>query len=233
MKIRNIYLGKGIPFVCLAITALCIIITLISQLIPSTYIAFTFMYPIDYPWQIFTYVFLQGIPQEMLPPDFPYSSMELTIGHLGFNLLLIMPFGILVEKIIRSKKMLILIAASWVADLIANLIMGAVLKEDGEPFCVSGASGVAFCFMPVGMYAIFLLGKRYGFGKLFKQVSFYLLMPIAILTLLFSISPDVKGVTGIPSMIIHLLALLIGVIFCVVFRKTIKGYIYKDQPQAE
>ena len=40
MKIRNIYFKKGIPFFCLTIAALCIIVTLISQLIVSTYMAF-------------------------------------------------------------------------------------------------------------------------------------------------------------------------------------------------
>ena len=216
MKIRNIYFGKGIPAVCLAITVLCIIVTLISQFVPSTYMAFKFMYPIEYPWQIITYIFLQGVPQELIPPDYPYSAMELTIGHLGFNLLLLLPFGILVEKIIGTKKMLALFAASWVADVIAILIMGAIYTKDGEQFGVSGASGLAFCFMPIGVYALFVLGRKHGFGKLLKQLSFYLLMLIAVMTLLFAISPNIGGVTGIPSMIIHLLAIVIGVIFAFV-----------------
>ena len=86
MKIRNIYFGKRIPFFCIAVTVLCIAVTLISQLIPSTYGAFRFMYPVKYPWQVFTYIFLQGAPQELLPEGFQYSAMELTIGHLGYNL---------------------------------------------------------------------------------------------------------------------------------------------------
>ena len=224
MKIRNIYLGKGIPFLCITVTLLCVAVTLISQLFPSTYTAFRLMYPVEYPWQIITYIFLQGAPQELLPADFQYSAMQLTIGHLGFNLLLILPFGILAENIIRTKKMLILFAASWVTDVIASLIMGAIYTKDGERFGVNGASGLAFCFMPLGVYALFILGKKYGFGKLFTQVSFYLLMPIAIMTFLFAVSPDIKGVTGIPSMIIHLLAIAIGIIFAFVYRKTINEY---------
>ena len=121
MKIRNIYFGKRIPFFCIAVTVLCIVVTLISQLIPSTYGAFRFMYPVKYPWQVISYIFLQGAPQELLPEGFQYSAMELTIGHLGYNLLLILPFGILVEKITGTKKMLILFATTCIADLIANL----------------------------------------------------------------------------------------------------------------
>ncbi len=78
--------------------------------------------------------------------------------------------------------------------------------------------------MPVGMYIIISLGKKFGFGKLFKQVTFYLLMPIAIFTFLFAVSPNVAGVTGVGSMILHLLALCVGVLMAVLFRKTIRGY---------
>lgn len=232
MKIRNIYFGKGIPFFCIAVTLLCIIVTLISQLIPSTYFALTF-YPLKYPWQVITWIFLQGAPQDLLPPDYPYSALQLTIGHLGYNLLLILPFGILVEKILGTKKMLVLFAVSWVADVIAMLIMGAIntyILKEGEMAGGAGASGLAFCFMPIGVYALFVLGRRYGFGKLFKQISFYFLMLLAVPTLIIALSPSVQGVAGIPSMVIHLLAIIIGVIFTIVFRKTITAYFDINKP---
>ena len=213
MKIKNLYLNKKTPVISIAIALLCVIITLISQLVPSTYMAFTFSYPVKYPCQLLTYVFLQGIPGELLPPDFPYSSMELTIGHLGYNLLLILPFGILVEKVIGIKRFLALFASTWIVDVILNFIMGVIYTKDGDSFAVSGASGLAFSFMPVGIFILIVMGKRYGFGKLFRQVSFYLLMGIALPTAVISLIPNIAGVAGIPSMIIHLIALAIGVVF--------------------
>ena len=213
MKIKNLYLNKKTPVISIAMALLCVIITLISQLVPSTYMALTFSYPVKYPWQLLTYVFLQGIPGELLPPDFPYSSMELTIGHLGYNLLLILPFGILVEKVIGSKRFLALFASTWIVDVILNFIMGVIYTKDGDSFAVSGASGLAFSFMPVGIFILIVMGKRYGFGKLFRQVSFYLLMGIALPTAVISLIPNIAGVAGIPSMIIHLIALAIGVVF--------------------
>lgn len=233
MKIRNIYFGKRIPFFCIAVTVLCIVVTLISQLIPSTYGAFRFMYPVKYPWQVISYIFLQGAPQELLPEGFQYSAMELTIGHLGYNLLLILPFGILVEKITGTKKMLILFATTCIADLIANLIMGAIYTRDGADYGCAGASGMAFAFMPVGLYALFLLGSRFGYGKLFKQVLFYVLLSIAIPTIIISVTPNVAGVTGIPSMIIHLLGLIIGTAFAIVFRKTLQEFFDKEKAARE
>ena len=213
MKIRNVYLNKKVPVISITIALLCVIITLISQLVPSTYMAFTFSYPVKYPWQLLTYVFLQGIPGELLPPDFPYSSIELMLGHLGYNLMLILPFGILVEKVIGSKRFLALFASTWIVDVILNFIMGAIWTKDGDSFAVSGASGLAFSFMPVGVYILFVLGKKYGFGKLFRQVSFYLLMGIALPTAVISLMPNVAGVAGVPSMIIHLIALAVGIVF--------------------
>lgn len=233
MKIRNIYLGKGIPFFCIAMTVLCIAVTLISQLIPSTYMAFRFVYPMKYPWQAVSYIFLQGIPKDLLPADYPYTSMQLTLGHLGYNLLLVIPFGVLAEKIIGTKKMLILFATTCIADLIANLIMGAIYTKDGDMFSIAGASGIAFTFMPVGMYALFLLGKNFGFGKLFKQVSFYVLMGMAIPTAIISLTPRIGDVSGVPSMVIHLMGLIIGSVFAIVYRKSLQDYFDKEKPSKE
>ena len=233
MKIRNIYFGKRIPFFCIAVTVLCIVVTLISQLIPSTFMSLCFTYPVKYPWQVITYIFLQGIPQDLMPEGLPYSSMELTIGHLGYNLLLILPFGILVEKIIGTKKMLILFAMAWATNVVVNLILGVISIKLGGEMAASGASGIAFAFMPVGLYALFLLGSRFGYGKLFKQVSFYVLLSIAIPTIIISVSPNVAGVTGIPSMVIHLMALVIGTVFAIVFRKTLQEFFDKEKAARE
>ena len=140
MKIRNIYLNKKVPVISVAIALLCIIITFISQLVPSTYMAFTFSFPVKYPWQLITYIFLQGIPGDLMPPDLPYSSMEITMGHLGYNLLLILPFGIFAEKVIGSNRFLTLFGATWIVNLIVNIIMGMIYTKDGDTFAVSGAS---------------------------------------------------------------------------------------------
>ena len=56
-------------------------------------------------------------------------------------------------------------------------------------------------------------------------------MSMAVPTLIISLSPSVSGVTGIESMIIHLLALVIGTIFTIVFSKTINAYF--DQHKSE
>ena len=73
-----------------------------------------------------------------------------------------------------------------------------------------------------------MLGKKYGFKQLLKQVSFYLLLPIAIMTLIIALSPNVKGVTGIWSMIMHILGIIVGIIFSVINRQRINDYFQRN-----
>lgn len=54
-------------------------------------------------------------------------------------------------------------------------------------------------------------------------------MPLAIMTLVIAFSPSVAGVTTIWSMLLHLIAVAIGIIFAVVFRKTIKEYFKTEE----
>ena len=224
MKIRDIYLRKPFPAVSVIIAMLCIGITLISFLIPSLLRSFAFVYPLKNPWQLITYMFEHYTPQEQIPPELGYSSMRLSIGHLGFNLLLVLPFGVMVEKVIGAKRFLILSAAAWLANITTIYIVCSVLIPEGKECVVKGASGLAFAYVPVGLYIFFVLGKRFGFGSLFKQVSFYLLMPVAITTLVFACSPSIAGTTDVWSMLLHLIGITCGVVFAVIYRNAIKSY---------
>ena len=224
MKIRDIYFGKGLCIVSLMIASLCIAITIISQLNPNMYMTFVFSYPIKYPWQLLTYVFLHGYTPELLPPDFPYSPMQLTVGHLIYNLFLVLSFGVLIEKVIKSRRLLGLSVTAWLANVTFAIVSAMIITPKGETTMAAGASGVAFSYMPVGMYIIFVLGKKYGFGKLFKQGSFYMMSLMATVTLIIALSPSVKGVTGIWSMIVHIIGIIVGVEFAIIYRKKIKEY---------
>ena len=152
----------------------------------------------------------------------PLSIIAINIysGQAKF-LLLAIPFGILVEKVIGSRRFLVMAVAAWVVDIILIFTAAYFTTPTGEETVSCGASGLVFSFMPIGMYILFVLGKKYGFKKLLKQVSFYLLLPIAIATLVFALSPNAGGVAGIWSMIVHLLGLGCGVLFTVIYRKKI------------
>ena len=210
MKIKDIYLKKGNYMVSVVIAAVCVIITIISMLIPSTYHAFAYAYPIRYPWQICSGIFLHGSPE--LP-------MVGSIGHLLFNLLLVIPFGIMIEKIIGSKKFAIMSITFWIVNAVTFYIIAMVVTPKGEIAYGAGISGIAFSYGIIGLYSLLVLAKK-NCKLIFKQVSFYLLMNIAVVMLIM-VNPYVAGIS---SMIIHVTAIVFGIGFAVLYQKAIGDF---------
>ena len=217
MKIKDVYLRKGIPVVSLTLGGLCVAVTALSVLTSQSE-TFALTYPVKYPWQLVTYVFQHHTPQEQIPPELSYSARDLTIGHLGYNLLLLLPYGILVEKVIGSKRLLLVSATAWLVDTITMFGFALALSKKGTPFICKGGSGVAFSFVPLAAYILFVLGKKYGLGKLLKQLTFYLLMPLILSSFVIAFNPTIAGTF---SMVIHLIGILCGALFAFLFRKKI------------
>lgn len=207
MKIKDIYLSKNKCVVSIVIAILCICVTTVSFIIPSTYTALAYSYPIKYPWQIISGLFLHGSPE---------LSTIGCVGHLIFNLLLVLPFGIMIEKILGSKRFLIVSLILWVVNIATFYVLAITSTPAGETSYGAGISGVAFSYGVMGLYVLIRL-FIYTKVKIFKQVSFYLLLNI-ILIMLIMINPIVAGVS---SMIIHIVAVVTGVIITLILRKSI------------
>lgn len=210
MKIRDIYFNKRKCFVSLIIASLCIVVTVISFIFPDMYTSLAYAYPIKYPWQLLTGVFLHGSP---------VLSTAGSIGHLLFNLLLVLPFGIMVEKVIGSKKFLIGTLFFWIINLIAFYVGAYFTISSGDNLYGAGISGVAFSYGIIGAYVLFTLFRKVK-TQMFRQVSFYLLANIIIIMFIM-INPYVAG---IQSMIAHLIAVFAGIIYTFIIRKDIDKY---------
>ena len=164
MKIRDIYLRKGNCFVSLILAVLCVTVTLISFLFPDTYNAFAHAYPIMYPWQICSGVFLHGSPE---------LTMAGSIGHLIFNLLLVIFFGIMIEKILGSKRFVLMTLGLWTVNAVTFYVIAYLITPQGETATGAGFSGIAFSYGIIGLYSLYVLAKK-NFKLMFKQVSFLL-----------------------------------------------------------
>lgn len=210
MKIKDIYQRKGNYIVSTCIAVLCVVVTLISLFIPSTYQAIAYAYPIKYPWQVGTGIFLHGAP------NLPIAG---SIGHLIFNLLLVIPFGLMIEKILGSKRFALMSLVLWVANAITFYIIAFVITPQGETAYGAGISGIAFSYGIIGLCLLFVLGKK-NFKLMFKQVSFYLLLNI-IIAMIVMVNPYVAGVS---SMIVHIVAILFGIIYAVFYRRIINDF---------
>ncbi len=218
MKIADIYKSKTTPIVSICIAALCIIVTGIYFIVPKYYNALSFSLPIQYPWQFISGLFLHG------SPNLPLLG---SIGHLLFNLILVLPFGIMVEKIIGSRKFLILSLFLWLINLILFYVIAFVMTPKGETAHGAGISGIAFAYGAIGFCALLQLIQMTKKGVL-RQVSFYLLMNL-ILDMLLMINPFVAGV---PSMLIHIAAVIAGVVYWIIERREIDNFLRKLQSQS-
>lgn len=210
MKIKDIYQKKGNCVVSLCIAILCIVATLIAMFVPNTYEAIAYAYPIKYPWQIVTGIFLHGAP------NLPLAG---SIGHLIFNLLLVIPFGIMIEKILGSKRFALMSLVLWMINAITFYVIAVVITPQGETAYGAGISGIAFSYGIIGLYSIFVLGKK-NYKLLFKQISFYLLLNI-IIAMIVMVNPYVAGVS---SMIVHIVAIVFGAFYVAIYRKRIRTY---------
>ena len=52
-------------------------------------------------------------------------------------------------------------------------------------------------------------------------------------TAIISLTPRIGDVAGVPSMVIHLMGLIIGSVFAIVYRKSLQDYFDKEKPSKE
>ena len=149
-------------------------------------------------------------------PNLPLAG---SIGHLIFNLLLDILFGIMIEKILGSKRFALMSLLLWMINAITFYVIAVVITPQGETAYGAGISGIAFSYGIIGLYSIFVLGKK-NYKLLFKQISFYLLLNI-IIAMIVMVNPYVAGVS---SMIVHIVAIVFGVFYVVIYRKRIRTY---------
>lgn len=90
-------------------------------------------------------------------PNLPLSG---SIGHLIFNVLLVIPFGIMIEKILGSKRFALLSLTLWIVNAITFYIIAFVITPQGETTYGTGISGIAFSYEIIGLYSCSSLEKR-------------------------------------------------------------------------
>lgn len=217
MKIVDMYKNENTCVVSIVTALLCAAVTGISLVFPQQYDALAYAYPIQYPWQIVSGLFLHGSPQ---------LSLAGSIGHLLFNLMLILPFGVLIEKLIGSRRFLTAFICFWAVNIITFYMMAVIVTPKGEVAHGAGISGVAFSYGVIGLYILIkltMIAKR----QVFKQGSFYLLTSIAI-AMLIMINPYIAGIA---SMVIHLVAVISGAVFLMIQHQNIDTSLIEQQKQ--
>lgn len=149
----------------------------------------------------------------------PDLSIAYNMGHLIFNLLLVVTFGIMIENILGSKRFVLMFLVLWIANAASFYIIASNITPQGESAYGVGISGVTFAYGILGAYVLFTLGKR-NLKLLLKQASFYFLLSVFI-GMIIMLHP---GIAGTSSMIIHLVSVAIGIIYTICYRNVIYNF---------
>lgn len=214
MKLKDIFSkSKGNNKVSLLIGVTCLITIMMTLNDALKYNMFSLCYPAEYPWQYFSGIFVHGTSQ------FPAMA---SIAHLVFNLMLVLPFGILIEKSIGSNRFSIVTFASWMIQAIAFYVIASIITPENETARGAGISGIAFMYGTIGAYVLFQLFKI-NKRIFFRQVLTYIYLNILI-AMLAMLNPFVAGVS---SFIVHLIGVVVGILFVVINHKYINENIIK------
>lgn len=119
-----------------------------------------------------------------------------------------------------SRRFLIGTVIFWLISLGVFYALAFATTPEGENAYGAGISGVAFSYGIIGLYILIRLLKITK-TKLFRQVSFYLLLNILVIMLVM-INPYVAGVQ---SMIIHVAAVASGAVFTLCTHRKIDEYL--------
>lgn len=214
MKIKDILSkSKGSYFVSLLLAMTCLVVMMMTINDVNKYNMFSLCFPAEYPWQYFSGIFVHGTP------EFPIAA---SIAHLIFNLLLVIPFGILIEKVIGSNRFSVITLISWLVQSLAFYVIASIITPENETARGAGISGIAFMYGTIGAYILFKVFKR-NKKVFFKQVLTYLYLNI-LLAMLFMLNPFVAGIS---SFVIHIIGVITGFLFVLLNYKYINYNIDK------
>lgn len=208
MRIKDVFCksrGNYLVSLLLGITCIMVIVMTINDV--DKYNIFSFCFPAEYPWQHFSGIFVHGTPQ---------APVVISIAHLLFNLMLLFPFGILIEKIVGSNRFSVITLASWIVQAVAFYVTASAITPESETARGAGISGITFMYGTIGayvLYKLFRMNKR----VFFRQILTYIYLNILIVMILM-LNPFVAGVS---SFIVHLAGVLIGILFIVLNHKCI------------
>jgi len=207
--------NQAIPVISLLVAGLCVVITVIAYVQPDLYSQLAFTYPTDHPWQYVSGVFLHGAGDR---------SLGLTVAHLMANMLLYLPYSIIVEKALGRKKYSVAFLISLVVSSVVFQVYAAHLMKfaggEGQGAVGAGLSGIAFSMVAMGTYLIFKACKSNPHNA-FRQPLTYLFI-FGFLGQLFILNPLIAGMG---SFFIHTAGVITGILLTIIFRATLSEYI--------
>ncbi len=196
----------GVPFLSLILIISCLAVSIPTYFFPQLYKVFGGGHYKFYIWQYVTMVFEHG-------------SHDLNIFlHLGANIIVIAFFGVLAEKILGTRKFLILTVVS-AATFYSRFYL--------EGLHGNGISGVIWAYISITVIVVIDMYKI-NKEKLMKDYSFYIFV-VLILVTMFGITAFEYLVYGrlTEGVISHIIGTLVGFVQAFKWKGHINKRVYQ------
>lgn len=208
MKIKDLFKNIKVKcYITILLSLSCIIMTAITINSTQNYNLFSFCYPAENVFHYVTGIFIHGIPE----------MLNMSISHLIFNLVMLIFWGVLVEKTLGNSKFCIITLSAWFLNSLAIQISGVMITPEGESIRGAGISLICYMYATIGIYILFRIFKS-DKKLIFKQFFTYVYLNL-IIALLSMFNPFVAGMA---SFLIHLLGVIIGISFIFIYKNKIK-----------
>lgn len=193
----------GIPYLSFLLVISCLMVSIATCFSKNLYFVFGGVDAPNYPWQ------------NLITCLFEHGSFFVEIGiqkglslsrHLITNLLVVLLFGCISERVMGTKKFLIL----SVIAAIANDITRYTIKSYGN-----GISGIVWSYAPIVLFIVVILFKRYG-NRLWHDTMMYI-----CLFLFFMMWIVISGASEWTTNLFHFVATAIGFFFTILWKKDI------------
>lgn len=206
--LAQIYYRKkiGIPYLSLLFVLSCFLVSIPTYFNPLLYEVFGSNQWKNYFWQHLSYNLEHGSP---------WGGLPLPVHLLG-NCLVIIVFGVLVERVLGRKHFFFL----SVSALFLHILMRWGLGSTGN-----GASGITWAYAPMVFFIIVKL-YRLNREKLIKDPLFYVSICIFLLIWIFiTVDSAINGMHH--TNIFHLVASIVGIVYTYCYRKRIEERTYE------
>lgn len=211
MRLMNLYKNKkyGVPIVSIVFLITCLIVSISTYFDNNLiYLFATYSKP-SYFWQYFSGIFEHTIFNICTGEYAPWFIFV----HLGINIAILMLFGLIIEKNLGSRRMLIITLVASITNVVAFMFINNVILK--AEFALSvGASGVVYSYAPIAIYYILKNLKK---DKNYNQVLLYIY--IIVLLCMYVIITCLSSFIG--SNIWHLIGTIVGAIFLFIYKKNI------------
>lgn len=215
MIYKDLYkMEKGrLPLVNMFFIISCLVVIISTKINSELFYVFGSNTKPKYFWQYFSGIF----EHSLFNPMTGRLSEYFIFVHFGVNLMIIILFGLIIENILGGGKLLLL-------NLIGTIIsyLSLIINSEGKFGMFAGASGIAYSYIPIGIYIIYKKCKDEKIN-FFKQGFSY----IYILCLIITIPIITMISTWKATNSYHLYALIIGSVFLIFNKKSIDNRTYK------